>query len=892
MFRLSAPFSPFLTPPALAQYTESGLEVKQYDGRGNVTTTIADIAGRTISVTDAVGATTTTVYDITLDQPAVVTDALGNTACYKYDQRGRKIAEWGTGVQPVCFGYDEADNLVSLTTFRGTPETNEDGSPGQSGEGAAAGDVTTWAFNPVTGLEISKTYADNTTVVKTYDAYNRLATETDARGNVKTHFYEHARGLHLGTAYTVVNGTAATTERSFTYNHLGQITQLVDDSGTRTFAYTPYGERETDSLVVDGDIHLITENRDSFGRSTGYTYAKNGTAQHTVITGYGTDGRISSTGFTHGGVVKQFGYEYLSGSNLLHKLTKPNGMTLTQTYETTRDLLTGMAYHRGSTLVAQREYTYDILGRPTARNTARQGRVVNDSFAHNSRSELEIATVNGANYEYVYDNIGNREFSLENNTATMYEANELNQYTSISENGGAPFVPQFDADGNQTLIKTDTGIWSAVYNAENRPVSFTNSENNTVVECAYDSMGRRAYKKVSVNGSVTLHQRYIYRGYLQIACIDLTRSHHPALWYITWDATQPVATRPLAIQINGTWYTYGWDLTKNICELYSTGGTLTTAYTYSPFGKVTVSGSLSQPIQWSSEVWDGELGLVYYNWRYYNAANAHWLSIDLILVGNRYNFTVEPVRYFDMLGLLENRDNYIEKMKKHFNDEKLWGDVYDAFYSNKPIKAIVRHNQCLHIDADGCPRAYHPENIGIDYNANAGIPRKKPWKTMPYGIAHNGTDGYIQTENDPYPGYYVSTTSLVDPSKEISDPRRYVDAENVPYVVYNRSDRAQGIRPGDMAAVSYKDENNHLRVAYGIVADYNARSEGEVSMKMAEMLGIASSPKRGGCGQKKFTFVLLTNSRFIPSWGGISNTDIQRRTYIMLMASILRSTQK
>jgi len=278
---------------------------------------------------------------------------------------------------------------------------------------------------------------------------------------------------------------------------------------------------------------LITETRDSFGRSTGYTYAKNGAVQQTVTTGYGDDGRIASAGFLHGGEARNFGYTYLAGTNLLQVLTKPNGMTLTQTYETTRDLLTGMAYHRGSTLVAQREYTYDVLRRPTARTTSRQGNVVNDTFAHNSRSELAEATVSGKEYEYTYDNIGNRQFALEDNTATMYDTNALNQYTSISENGAAAYVPQFDADGNQTLIKTETDIWSAVYNAENRPASFTNSESNTIVECAYDSMGRRAYKKVTTNGSVTLHQRYIYRGYLQIACIDLTRSHHPSLWLIT-----------------------------------------------------------------------------------------------------------------------------------------------------------------------------------------------------------------------------------------------------------------------------------------------------------------------------------------------------------------------
>ena len=37
-----------------------------------------------------------------------------------------------------------------------------------------------------------------------------------------------------------------------------------------------------------------------------------------------------------------------------------------------------------------------------------------------------------------------------------YSANELNQYTSISD-GAATFEPTFDLAGNQTLVKTATG---------------------------------------------------------------------------------------------------------------------------------------------------------------------------------------------------------------------------------------------------------------------------------------------------------------------------------------------------------------------------------------------------------------------------------------------------
>ncbi|MEE1265772.1 MAG: RHS repeat-associated core domain-containing protein, partial [Akkermansia sp.] len=175
-----------------------------------------------------------------------------------------------------------------------------------------------------------------------------------------------------------------------------------------------------------------------------------------------------------------------------------------------------------------------------------------------------------------------------------------------------------------------------------------------IVECQYDSMGRRAYKKVTTNGSVTLHQRYIYRGYLQIACVDLTRSHHPALWFITWDPTQPVATRPLAIQVNGTWYTYGWDIVKNICELFSTIGFIGESYTYTPYGNVTITGDIKQPILMSSEMSDNETGLTYYNLRYYNSDRGKWLQRDIVnevYEHNLYRFVNNaPANTRDFIG--------------------------------------------------------------------------------------------------------------------------------------------------------------------------------------------------------------------------------------------------
>ena len=653
-FALSQKDTAGITVTAGRSYTASGMVFTQTDGRGNSTTTVTDIAGRTIRVTDAAGNSTETEYAAVFDLPATVTDAQGNTACRKYDVRGRKIAEWGTGIQPACFGYDDADRMVSLTTFRAA-ESDITTDPSE----LTGGDTTTWTFDEATGLELSKTYADNSSVSKVYDSFNRFATETDARGNIKTRSYENARGLLTGITYS--DDTSSCT---FSYNHLGQLTQVTDSAGTRSIGYNTYGEQETDSLIADDVTHLITETRDAYGRSSGFTYTKDGTVQHTVTTGYGTDGRIATAGFLHGGSEKQFGYTYLSGSNLLQTLTMPCNMTLTQSYEAQRDLLTGMVYKRGSTGVVERGYTYDTLGRPTARNTARNSTTVNDSFGYNTRSELISATVSSNDYAYSYDNIGNRTTAQEAaETATAYSANNLNQYTVVGD-----FAPTYDTDGNQTLVKTSTGIWTVEYNAENRPIRFTSSDGSTVIECSYDYMGRRATKKVTENGSITLHHRYLYRGYLQIACCDLTRSGHPCLWLLTWDPTQPVATRPLAIRKDGSWFAYGWDLTKNICEVFGPAGYIRTSYTYSPYGSVSASGDVTQPIQWSSEYYDTETALVYYNYRHYNPSDGRWLGRDpeeekmgLSLTVFTYN---NPVLNIDLLGLATEITDIPEIMDK------------------------------------------------------------------------------------------------------------------------------------------------------------------------------------------------------------------------------------
>lgn len=649
------------------------------------------------------------LYDEYVNSPSVIIDPLGNEAHFKYDVRGRKIAEWGTKVRPVKFGYDDANHLTSLTTFRvSSAQISDDPSE------RTDGDTTSWSYDPATGLELSKTFADNSVINKSYDAYNRLLTITDARGRVKTNSYEHARGLLMGITYS--DNTVA---KTFAYNHIGQLTQVSDASGIIAYEYNDFGEKVGDTLTADGVVHHIAENRDDFGRSTGYTYAKNDVIQQTVNTGYGSDGRIDSAGFIHNGTEKAFDFNYLSGSNLLQSIVMPNNMTLTHTYEANRNLLVGMQYKRSSTIVVEREYEYDALGAPLQRHTARQGNIANDVFVYNSRAELVEAQVNGTDFEYSYDNNLNRTAVTETGITNLYTSNELNCLTAItSEDETVHINATYDENANQTTVHTRTGAWNVEYDAENRPVLFSNEETNTVIECLYDSFGRRTVKKITVNDTVTAHQRFIYRGYQQIACLDLTRTTHPCIWLITWDPTQPVATRPLAIQKDGNWYAYGWDLTKNVCEVFGAAGYIRTTYSYKPYGEVISSGDVEQPIQWSSEYTDSELALVYYNYRHYNPATGTWLGRDNVESRNLQAYVGNnPIHYFDRLGMDFSIDPYFPPNNTDASDPIRVEDLPIALRPKEPSlvppvpvfgkKDNTKYTVTASADIKGCVKAVH-----------------------------------------------------------------------------------------------------------------------------------------------------------------------------------------
>lgn len=164
----------------------------------------------------------------------------------------------------------------------------------------------------------------------------------------------------------------------------------------------------------------------------------------------------------------------------------------------------------------------------------------------------------------------------------------------------------------------------------------------------------------------------------------------------------------------------------------------------------------------------------------------------------------------------------------------------------------------MSICADGSPHAYHPESApGLDSLANAGSPGG--W----WGIATVDGEPVIQGPGDPAPGYYVSTTALIDPARPETSPARYLDAEIIPYVVVPPGIfRISPVRLGDLAWVWRPSTGAGSGAIIGETGPANRIGEGSIAL--ARALDVPSDARRGGTGETLIWLIFPGSGRRRP----------------------------
>lgn len=183
-------------------------------------------------------------------------------------------------------------------------------------------------------------------------------------------------------------------------------------------------------------------------------------------------------------------------------------------------------------------------------------------------------------------------------------------------------------------------------------------------------------------------------------------------------------------------------------------------------------------------------------------------------------------------------------------------------YRHEPTGAIL-FTSIMHVNPDGAPDAYHPDDIGTVHlcngmRVNSTCSQNRPWKadcmadyrkakaegfsgSTPicfFAMATRDGVPIIQGDSDPNPGYFVSLTHLQQPGQDRLRPSGQVNSNVVPFAVIPGTWHSRGVpgpRLGD-GGIAYRRSNGAVS-GFAIVDTGPANKLGEGSVALLQALG-------------------------------------------------------
>ncbi len=155
----------------------------------------------------------------------------------------------------------------------------------------------------------------------------------------------------------------------------------------------------------------------------------------------------------------------------------------------------------------------------------------------------------------------------------------------------------------------------------------------------------------------------------------------------------------------------------------------------------------------------------------------------------------------------------------------------------------------MDVDVDGAPNAYGPPGKPTLDTLHDAHLKNDPTEIVGFVLDDN-MKPVLQTAHDPCPGYYVSTTAFCDDcaGDHERDPKRYIDATKVNYVVLGSFGHHRGVRLGDLAAVHSTRSN---KTVFAVVGDDGNQSGGEGSLHLLRALGYPFVDGRDGTAPRR-----------------------------------------
>ncbi len=404
--------------------------------------------------------------------PSKVTDSSGNSITMGYDGVGNQTSS-----------QSGSDSSVQAKVAY-----NDDGSVKSATAPGNGSNSTTYSYDgnkqlskitPPTGTSLGvKTY--------TYDAFGRVATETDGRGNTTTYGYD-ADDRNTSTAFS--DGTAT-------------VTNVYDDNGNQTSQTSATG---TITNTYDQRNRLVSTANTAGGGTVSYGYDLAGnTAQVTDSTG-----TVSHT-FDASEVLTATTYPTSSGTAKQIYLTDPQGRRTDTWLGADTSAMPGVA---PSSWSAHQKLSYDKSGKVTrvqawASNEDPQ-LVFDTDYCYMATTTAPTCTVSSANdrtkLQWAKDNITGQvtTYAYKNSDGTPSK-----HLTGITQTGGTNptnWTYTYDAAGNRTEAKATNATTSAVIS--DQKLTYNAAAQITTDGYTYDGTG---------NLTAAPGETYTYNGAQQL----------------------------------------------------------------------------------------------------------------------------------------------------------------------------------------------------------------------------------------------------------------------------------------------------------------------------------------------------------------------------------------
>lgn len=398
------------------------------------------------------------------------------------------------------------------------------------------------------------------------------------------------------------------------------MTSAITPVSTNLFEYAGFDlVSETQNGVT------ITRPYDSLGRSAGFNMG----ADYAVTYGYDAFGRFASVSSAVAAASSVANYSYVPGADLVAAMTNSSGFAWSRAYEPERDLIASVENAFGANLISAYGYENDADGRRTLRIDSTPALSVTNTFGYNVRSEVTGAVMHTNEYGYVYDPIGNRLYSAVNAETNTYAANQLNQYSAISNQQSATRVPAYDPDGNMLT----NGVWSFAWDGENR-MACAVSNGVVMVTNVYDHMSRRIIKIVGDTQHTCTYDNWSTIRETSSSMNGVCTNHYVWGLDLSGSLQGAAGVGGLLVEIkDGVPYCPGFDANCNVTEYVDANGTVVAHREYSAFGETTAfTGALADNFTfwWSTKPWCPVAGLSEYEFRRQDPIAGLWLSRDPI----------------------------------------------------------------------------------------------------------------------------------------------------------------------------------------------------------------------------------------------------------------------